>query len=132
MAIAGPGGVDDAIASGARALFGEKYGDEVRVVSVSTLASGLTEARVLYLLTLHTPPGQVLATLDTHADAIGHVHTAGNPGRGELDDTQEIDYPAVMRALTTIGYHDFVAHEFLPTWDDPILSLRHAAMVCDV
>lgn len=76
--------------------------------------------------------GDIIRRLRQHADAIGHVHTAGNPGRGELDDTQEIDYPAVMRALTTIGYHDFVAHEFLPTWDDPILSLRHAAMVCDV
>lgn len=76
--------------------------------------------------------GDIIRRLRQHADSIGHVHTAGNPGRGELDDTQEIDYPAVMRALSTIGYHDFVAHEFLPTWDDPILALRHAAMVCDV
>jgi hydroxypyruvate isomerase len=37
-----------------------------------------------------------------------------------------------MRALSAIGYHDFVAHEFIPTWDDPVLALRHAAMVCDV
>jgi hydroxypyruvate isomerase len=76
--------------------------------------------------------GDIIRRLRQHADSIGHIHTAGNPGRGELDDTQEIDYPAVMRALTAIGYHDFVAHEFLPTWDDPILALRHAAMVCDV
>jgi hydroxypyruvate isomerase len=76
--------------------------------------------------------GDIIRRLRQYADSIGHIHTAGNPGRGELDDTQEIDYPAVMRALSTIGYHDFVAHEFLPTWDDPILSLRHAAMVCDV
>ena len=76
--------------------------------------------------------GDIIRRLRQHADSIGHIHTAGNPGRGELDDTQEIDYPAVMRALSSVGYHDFVAHEFLPTWDDPILSLRHAAMVCDV
>ena len=76
--------------------------------------------------------GDIIRRLRQHADSIGHIHTAGNPGRGELDDTQEIDYPAVMRALTAIGYHDFVAHEFLPTWADPILALRHAAMVCDV
>jgi hydroxypyruvate isomerase len=76
--------------------------------------------------------GDIIRRLRQHADSIGHVHTAGNPGRGELDDTQEIDYPAVMRALASIGYHDFVAHEFIPTWDDPILALRHAAMVCDV
>ena len=76
--------------------------------------------------------GDIIRRLRQHAEFIGHIHTAGNPGRGELDDTQEIDYPAVMRALASIGYHDFVAHEFIPTWDDPILALRHAAMVCDV
>lgn len=76
--------------------------------------------------------GDIIRRLRRHRDVIGHIHTAGNPGRGELDDTQEIDYPAVMRALVGIGYHDFVAHEFIPTWDDPILALRHAAMVCDV
>jgi hydroxypyruvate isomerase len=76
--------------------------------------------------------GDVIRRLRRHRDLIGHLHTAGNPGRGELDDTQEINYPAVMRAVTEIGYHDFVAHEFIPTWDDPILALRHAAMVCDV
>jgi hydroxypyruvate isomerase len=76
--------------------------------------------------------GDVIRRLRQHRDVIGHMHTAGNPGRGELDDTQEINYPAVMQAVTEIGYHDFVAHEFIPTWDDPILALRHAAMVCDV
>jgi len=76
--------------------------------------------------------GDIIRRIRADADLIGHVHTAGNPGRGELDDTQEIDYPAVMRALAAAGYHDFVAHEFLPTWDDPVLALRHAAMVCDV
>jgi hydroxypyruvate isomerase len=76
--------------------------------------------------------GDVIRRLRQHRDVIGHMHTAGNPGRGELDDTQEINYPAVMRAVTEVGYHDFVAHEFIPTWDDPILALRHAAMVCDV
>lgn len=76
--------------------------------------------------------GDIIRRIREHAEAIGHVHTAGNPGRGELDDTQEIDYPAVMRALAAAGYHDFVAHEFIPTWNDPVLALRHAAMVCDV
>ncbi|MFM8891357.1 MAG: TIM barrel protein [Planctomycetia bacterium] len=76
--------------------------------------------------------GDVIRRLRQYRDVIGHVHTAGTPGRGELDDTQEINYPAVMKALTEVGYHDFVAHEFIPTWDDPILGLRHAAMVCDV
>jgi hydroxypyruvate isomerase len=76
--------------------------------------------------------GDVIRRLRQHREYIGHVHTAGNPGRRELDEQQEIYYPAVMRALLEIGYHDFVAHEFIPTWGDPILALRHAAMVCDV
>lgn len=76
--------------------------------------------------------GDIIRRLRQHADYIGHLHTAGNPGRCELDEHQEINYPAVMQAVLEIGYHDFVAHEFIPTWDDPILALRHAAMVCDV
>jgi hydroxypyruvate isomerase len=76
--------------------------------------------------------GDIIRRLRLHRDYIGHLHTAGNPGRCELDDAQEIHYPAVMKAVQEIGYHDFVAHEFIPTWDDPILALRHAAMVCDV
>jgi hydroxypyruvate isomerase len=76
--------------------------------------------------------GDIIRRLRQHKDSIGHIHTAGNPGRCELDEHQEINYPATMQALLEIGYHDFVAHEFIPTWDDPILALRHAAMVCDV
>ena len=76
--------------------------------------------------------GDVIRRLRQHREYIGHIHTAGNPGRCELDQHQEIYYPAVMRAVVDIGYHDFVAHEFIPTWSDSILALRHAAMVCDV
>ncbi len=76
--------------------------------------------------------GDIIRRLRQHKDYIGHLHTAGNPGRCELDEHQEINYPAVMQAVMDIGYHDFVAHEFIPTWDDPILALRHAAMVCDI
>lgn len=76
--------------------------------------------------------GDIIRRLRLHKEYIGHIHTAGNPGRCELDEHQEIHYPAVMRALVETGYHDYVAHEFIPTWDDPILALRHAAMVCDV
>jgi hydroxypyruvate isomerase len=76
--------------------------------------------------------GDVIRRLRQHREFIGHLHTAGNPGRRELDDEQEIFYPAVMKAVLEIGYHDFLAHEFIPTWDDPILALRHGVMVCDV
>lgn len=76
--------------------------------------------------------GDVIRRLRQHRDVIGHIHTAGVPGRGELDDTQEINYPAVMRALLDLGYSGYVAQEFIPTWPDKALALRHAARVCDV
>jgi hydroxypyruvate isomerase len=76
--------------------------------------------------------GDIIRRIQSLHPLIGHYHTAGNPGRGELDDTQEINYPAVMKAIVATGYQGFVAQEFIPTWDDPVLALRHAAMVCDV
>jgi hydroxypyruvate isomerase len=76
--------------------------------------------------------GDVIRRLRQHKEYIGHVHTAGVPGRAELDDTQEVNYPAVLRALLDTGYDGYVAQEFIPTWPDKVLALRHAAMVCDV
>lgn len=76
--------------------------------------------------------GDVIRRIRRYHQQIGHYHTAGNPGRGELDDAQEINYPAVMKAILATGYDQFVAQEFIPTWDDPVAALRHAAMVCDV
>ena len=76
--------------------------------------------------------GDVIRRIQQYHPYIGHYHTAGNPGRAELDENQEINYPAVMRAILKTGYKKFVAQEFIPTWKDPISALRHAARVCDV
>jgi len=76
--------------------------------------------------------GDLIRRLRQHREWIAHVHTAGVPGRAELDDMQEVIYPAVMRALLEIGYDGYVAQEFIPTWPDKALALRHAAKVCDV
>ena len=76
--------------------------------------------------------GDIIRRLHQHKDYIGHIHTAGNPGRGEIDENQEINYPPIMKAILEIGYEGYVAQEFIPTWNDPVLALRHAAMVCDV
>jgi hydroxypyruvate isomerase len=76
--------------------------------------------------------GDVIRRLRQYREYIAHVHTAGVPGRAELDDTQEVNYPAVMRTLLEIGYDGYVAQEFIPTWPDKALALRHAASVCDV
>jgi hydroxypyruvate isomerase len=64
-------------------------------------------------------------------DHIGHVHTAGNPGRGELDESQEINYPPIMEALIEVGYQGYVGQEFIPT-RDPLAGLTAAVKLCDV
>lgn len=76
--------------------------------------------------------GDVIRRIRQYKDVIGHYHTAGNPGRGELDETQEINYPPIMKAIVETGYTGYVAQEFIPTWDDPVHALRHGASVCDV
>lgn len=76
--------------------------------------------------------GDVIRRIRRYKDYIGHMHTAGVPGRGELDDTQELNYPAIMRAIVEAGYTGFVAQEFIPTWSDKLAALRHALRVCDV
>ena len=76
--------------------------------------------------------GDVIVRLRQYKDLIGHYHTAGNPGRGELNDSQEINYPAIMKAIVDTGYTGFVGQEFIPTYKDKIASLREGARVCDV
>lgn len=76
--------------------------------------------------------GDVIIRLKQYKDYIAHYHTAGNPGRNEIDDTQEIHYPGIMKAIAETGYKGFVGQEFIPTWKDPVAALRHAARVCDV
>jgi hydroxypyruvate isomerase len=75
--------------------------------------------------------GDVIRRIHQHKDHIAHVHTAGNPGRNEIDDSQEINYPPIMKALLEIGYQGFVGQEFIPT-RDPLISLAHAVKLCDV
>jgi hydroxypyruvate isomerase len=75
--------------------------------------------------------GDVIRRIREHRDYIGHVHTAGNPGRGELDDTQEIAYKPIMEALLEVGYQGYVGQEFIPT-RDPLAGLRQAVSLCDV
>ena len=76
--------------------------------------------------------GDVIRRIRQYKDLIGHYHTAGNPGRAEMDETQEINYPPILEEIVKTGYKGFVAQEFIPTWDDPVTALRHAAQLCDV
>ncbi len=75
--------------------------------------------------------GDVIATIREYHDYIGHYHTGGVPGRHEIDTTQELYYPAIMKAIVDTGYTGWVAHEFIPA-RDPLTSLREAAELCDV
>ncbi len=75
--------------------------------------------------------GDVIRRIRQYADYIGHIHTAGNPGRAELDDKQEINYPPIMRALVEVKYTGHVGQEFIPT-RDPAKGLEEAVTLCDV
>ncbi len=75
--------------------------------------------------------GDVISRIRQYKDYIGHYHTAGNPGRNELDDNQEINYRAIMKEIVKTGYKGYVGHEFIPT-RDPLKSLTQAVALCDV
>lgn len=75
--------------------------------------------------------GDVIRTIRDNHQYIGHYHTGGNPGRNEIDDSQELNYPAIMRAIVETGYTGFVGQEFIPT-RTPLISLREAVRLCDV
>jgi hydroxypyruvate isomerase len=76
--------------------------------------------------------GDIIHTISENHQYFGHYHTAGVPGRHELDDNQELNYPAIMAAIVETGYKGYVAHEFIPVAQDKIGSLRQAVNVCDV
>lgn len=75
--------------------------------------------------------GDIIRTIRENADYIGHYHTGGNPGRNEIDETQELYYPAILRAIAETGFTGYVAHEFVPK-GDPLAALTYAARICDV
>ena len=75
--------------------------------------------------------GDVIRRLRKYKDLIGHYHTAGVPGRGELDENQEVNYPAIMRAIAGTGYRGFVGQEFIAK-RDPLRSLSEAIALCTV
>ncbi len=76
--------------------------------------------------------GDVIATITKYKDYIAHYHTAGVPGRHEIDESQELYYPAIMNAIVKTGFKGFVAQEFIPVKEDKLASLRNAIQRCDV
>lgn len=76
--------------------------------------------------------GDVISTIKKNHNYIAHYHTAGVPGRNEIDETQELNYPAIMKAIASTGFKGFVAQEFIPKHDDKLASLKKAVTICDI
>ena len=107
-------------------------GDKIDYVCDIARAVGSPNMKVLFdIYHVQIMDGDVIRRMEQCKDVIGHIHTAGNPGRKELDDTQEINYPPIMRKLLDIGYKGHVGQEFIPT-GDPMKGLVEAVELCDV
>ena len=76
--------------------------------------------------------GDIIRTIQENHYYFGHYHTAGVPGRNEIEENQELFYPAIIKAILETGYEGIVAQEFIPTREDPTESLRKAITLCDV
>ena len=76
--------------------------------------------------------GDVIRTIKNNIQYIAHFHTAGVPGRNEIDGTQELNYPAIMRAIAGTGFEGFVGQEFIPKNQDKLASLQQAITICDI
>ena len=95
-------------------------------------AVGSERFKLLYdIYHMQIMEGDMIRTIRQYHQSIGHYHTGGVPGRAEIDETQEIYYPAVMKAIVETGYKGFVAQEFIPK-RDPLTSLRQSIQICDV
>ncbi len=76
--------------------------------------------------------GNIIDIMTKNIQYIGHIHTGGNPGRNEIDETQELYYPAIMKALVATGYKGLVGQEFVPKAPDALASLKKCIQICDV
>lgn len=109
------------------------FGDDVDFCAKLVNGVGSKNFKLLFdVYHVQVMNGDVIRRIKQYKDIIGHYHTAGCPGRGEIDETQEINYPPILKAILETGYKGYLAQEFIPTWKDPIQSLRHAAEVCDI
>ncbi|MFP4190734.1 MAG: hydroxypyruvate isomerase family protein [Candidatus Hydrogenedentota bacterium] len=107
-------------------------GDTADYCMAIVRAVGSPNMKILYdLYHSQIMEGDIIQRIREYGEHIGHIHTAGVPGRHELDGEQEMNYPPIMQALLDIGYEGYVGHEFIPT-RDPRESLRAAIQLCDV
>lgn len=93
---------------------------------------GSSQFKLLYdIYHMQIMEGDVIRTMRDNAAHIGHIHTGGNPGRNEIDETQELYYPAIARAVADMNYTGYFVHEFIPK-RDPFKSLAQAVEICNV
>lgn len=76
--------------------------------------------------------GDIIRTIRDYHQYFGHYHTGGNPGRHEINETQELYYPAIMKAIVETGFKGYVAQEFIPSWEDKIAALKEGVTICDI
>ncbi|MGV3763655.1 hydroxypyruvate isomerase family protein [Parapedobacter sp.] len=96
-------------------------------------AVGSERFKLLYdIYHMQIMEGDVIATIRKYHPYIAHYHTGGVPGRNEIDESQELNYPAIMRAIVETGFRGYVAQEFIPKRPEPLRSLAQAVALCDV
>ena len=94
---------------------------------------GSENFRLLYdIYHMQIMEGDVIATIKKDIKYISHFHTGGVPGRHEIDNTQELQYPAIMAAIAATGFKGFVAQEFIPAKADKLASLKQGVEICDI
>ena len=108
-------------------------GDSTKWCVEAVRRAGSPRVKVLYdIYHAAMMKEDVLADIRKHADLIAHYHTGGMPGRHEIDATQQLDYPKIMRAIVASGYKGYVGQEFIPSRPDGLKSLEQAVGICDV
>lgn len=96
-------------------------------------AVGSERFKLLYdIYHMQIMEGDVIATIKKHHPYFSHYHTGGVPGRNEIDDTQELYYPAICKAIVATGFKGFLAQEFIPKRKDQLASLKQGVEICDV
>ncbi len=94
---------------------------------------GSSNFKLLYdIYHMQIMEGDIIATIRKYHNYINHYHTGGVPGRNEINDNQELNYPAIMKAIVKTGFKGYVAQEFIPTYDDTLKALKEGITICDV
>jgi hydroxypyruvate isomerase len=96
-------------------------------------AIGSENFKLLYdIYHMQIDEGDVIRTITDNHQYFGHYHTGGVPGRHEIDETQELYYPAIMKGIAATGYKGYVAQEFIPSWPDKLKALEAGVKICDI